>query len=61
MDVDYYKRCYNKFGNPKIINDINVVNRVGSYQVSSSMVNVLVKIKELIFILKKFNINLFSN
>lgn len=58
MDVDYYKRCYNKFGNPKIINEINVVNGIGLYQVSSSMVNTLVKIKELIYIVKKFYLSL---
>lgn len=54
MDVDYYKRCYNKYGNPKILNDINVVNGIGLYQVSSSMVNILIKIKELIYVFNKF-------
>ena len=54
MDVDYYKRCYNKFGNPKIINNINVVNRIGLHQVSNSMVNILTKIKEILYIINKF-------
>jgi hypothetical protein len=27
MDVDYYKRCYDKFGLPDIINDVTIINR----------------------------------
>ena len=56
MDVDYYKRCYNKFGNPKIINNINVVNRIGLHQVSNSIVNLSIKIKETIYMLIKYKI-----
>ena len=37
MDVDYYKRCYKKFGNPRILNIINVVNRTSSSQTSNSI------------------------
>lgn len=37
MDVDYYKRCYKKFGNPRILNTINVVNRTASSQTSHSI------------------------
>jgi hypothetical protein len=37
MDVDYYKRCYDKFGEPTILNKINVVNTVGSHQVSQNI------------------------
>jgi glycosyltransferase involved in cell wall biosynthesis len=37
MDVDYYKRCYDKFGEPTILNTINVVNRVGDHQVSMNV------------------------
>ena len=56
MDVDYYKRCYNNFGSPKILNDINVVNRVGSHQVSNSIINLKIKIRELIYMLIKHSI-----
>lgn len=56
MDVDYYKRCYNKFGNPKILNEINVVNRTGAHQVSSSIINLPIKIKELTYMLIKYKI-----
>lgn len=34
MDVDMYKRLYDKYGTPTILNKINVVNGVGSHQVS---------------------------
>jgi glycosyltransferase involved in cell wall biosynthesis len=37
MDVDYYKRCYDKFGEPTILNKINVVNTVGNHQVSQNI------------------------
>ena len=57
MDVDYYKRCYNKFGHPKILNEVNIVNRVGSHQVSNSIVNISIKIKEIFYILKKYACN----
>lgn len=39
MDCDYYKRCYEKFGKPQILNKINVVNRVGDHQVSNTIAN----------------------
>lgn len=38
MDVDYYKRLYDKYGEPKIIDTIAVVNRIGSHQVSNSQI-----------------------
>lgn len=56
MDCDYYKKCYNKFGNPKILNEINIVNRIGGHQVSNSVVNVLTKLKETIYLIKKYKI-----
>lgn len=54
MDCDYYKRCYIKFGKPKIINEINVVNRIGAHQVSHSIVNIATKIRELAYIMIKY-------
>lgn len=53
MDCDYYKRCYDNFGQPKILNKINVVNRVGDHQVSNSLVNKMTKIKETVYIIIK--------
>lgn len=56
MDCDYYKRCYYKFGNPKILNEINVVNRIGEHQVSNSSVNMLTKLKETFYLIRKYKI-----
>lgn len=54
MDCDYYKRYYDKYGLPKILNDINVVNRIGSHQVSNSIINKNIKVIEIIYVIKKF-------
>jgi len=43
MDVDYYKRCHDKFGPPLIIEEISVVNRLHSSQVSSGVSKRLVR------------------
>lgn len=53
MDCDYYQRYYNKFGPPRILNIINVVNRIGEHQVSNTLVNISTKIKEFIHIITK--------
>ena len=37
MDVCYYKDCYDKFGEPTILNKINVANTVGNHQVSRNI------------------------
>lgn len=37
MDVDYYKRMYDKFGEPSYINKICVVNRTWSNQLSNTI------------------------
>jgi glycosyltransferase involved in cell wall biosynthesis len=55
MDCDYYKRCFQKYGEPKILNVITVVNRVGDHQVSNTIVNAELQIKELKYIKEKFN------
>ena len=36
MDTDFYKRCYEKFGMPKILDDIDVTNRMGPHQVTNT-------------------------
>jgi len=53
MDVDYYKRCYIKFGNPKILNKINVVNTTSPTQTSSVITKDQIK-KEFIYSKEKF-------
>ena len=37
MDVDYYKRLYDKFGLPKVMNKITVVNRDHEHQLTHTM------------------------
>lgn len=55
MDTDYYKRCYDKFGDPKILNSINIVNRIGPHQISNTLINDVLKDTEYKYILKKYN------
>jgi hypothetical protein len=55
MDCDYYKRCYEKFGAPKILNEITVVNRVGQHQISNNEVNNDLIKQELRYVKEKFD------
>ncbi|MBX4197919.1 hypothetical protein KW782_01140 [Candidatus Parcubacteria bacterium] len=55
MDVDYYKRCYDKFGEPKIVNTISVVNRIGRHQTSQTEITNELVNHELDYVGKKFN------
>ena len=54
MDCDYYKRCYDKFGAPKIFNSINIVNRAGIHQISNTKANNALRNREYLYILKKY-------
>ncbi len=54
MDCDYYKRCYGQYGEPKILNTITVVNRIGPYQLSNTL-SEKNKNDEYRYILKKFD------
>lgn len=53
MDCDYYKRCFDKYGLPKFVNTVTVVNRVGEHQVTNTKVNAVVVKTEYAYILKK--------
>lgn len=53
MDMDYYKRLYDKFGLPSICNYITVVNREHSNQTSKE-INTKIKDKELEYIKNKY-------
>jgi len=54
-DGDYYKRCYDRFGEPKILNAINVVNRAGPHQVSNTMITESLEDAEYQYLLTKYN------
>ncbi len=54
MDVDYYKRLYEKYGEPKIVNDINVVNRLHEHQVSQTIADKSLQDKEYEYVVRKY-------
>ena len=54
MDVEYYKRLYDKFGLPSICNYITVVNREHSNSVSNTLVTEQVKQYELNYIKQQY-------
>lgn len=53
MDVDFYKRFHDKFGPPKILNKINVVNRNGPHQQSATVAGKTRRAIEYVWVLKK--------
>jgi hypothetical protein len=54
MDVDYYKRLYNKFGLPNICNYIAVVNREHENQISNTLATKEIQEQELNYIIQKY-------
>ncbi len=56
MDCDYYKRCHDAYGDPHILNTINVVNRVGPHQISNTALDLKRKEEEYAYILKKYQV-----
>jgi len=42
-DCDYYKRLYDKYGEPDILNEINVIIGLGKHQTTSSLSNKIKK------------------
>lgn len=56
VDCDYYKRAYDSFGLPKILNKITVVNRIGEHQITNTEATDLVRKKEHSYVRDKYNI-----
>lgn len=54
MDCDYYRRAYERFGFPKILNEITIVNRIGKHQVTNILAKKDVRTKEKKYIIEKF-------
>lgn len=54
MDLDYYKRCFDAFGLPKILAKTNVVNREGTHQVTHTTANQKRREEEFRYMLKKY-------
>lgn len=55
VDCDFYKRLYDHFGPPKIVNTIAVVNRVGEHQITSTEATAKVRSDELKYVKRKFH------
>src|SRR3989344_4385274 len=58
LDCDYYKRMYDKYGEPTILDEINVIIGIGKHQVTN-MLSDFVKKKENLYMLKKYKKELF--
>ncbi len=56
MDCDYYKRCFERFGNPVILDEILVVNRVGTHQISNTLATDKIRRREFKYVLNKFRV-----
>jgi len=56
MDLDYYKRCGDRFGHPVILNEITVVNRAGDHQISNTLADEPLREREFAYILKKYRV-----
>ena len=53
LDCDYYKRLYNRYGKPDILNKVNVIIGVGKHQTTNHLDN-NIKQKEYLYIEKKY-------
>lgn len=54
MDCDYYKRYYIAYGEPKIINEIGIVNRVGEHQITNTLATEMIRDVERLYVKEKF-------
>lgn len=54
MDVDYYKRLFDKYGSPEVIEDPLVINRLWEGQISNTKITQDLKTKEVDYLKKKF-------
>ena len=53
MDVDYYKRLFDKYGLPEIVENILVVNRLWDGQISTSQITQDIVDKEVAYMRRK--------
>lgn len=53
VDCDYYKRCFDKFGKPKILNKINVAIRTGAHQITNTKATKELRAGELKYVKQK--------
>lgn len=58
LDCDYYKRLHDKYGEPQILKNINVVIGTGNHQMTH-ILSFFKKIKEHLYLIKKYKLKLF--
>jgi hypothetical protein len=56
MDVEYYKRCYDKFGEPDIIPSVCIVNREGNIVRASNLIDDETKNSEVKLMIEKYRL-----
>ena len=49
FDLEFYQRLYDKYGEPTILNDLNVVIGIGSHQATNLLSNELKEKEEICF------------
>jgi len=54
VDCDYYRRCYDTFGPPKIVKEITTVIRVGEHQITNTEADEALRKKEHDYMVKKY-------
>jgi glycosyltransferase involved in cell wall biosynthesis len=59
LDCDYYQRMYDKYGEPVILNEINVIIGVGKHQMTNILTGTY-KLKEHLKLIRKHKKGLFS-
>ena len=55
MDCDYYKRCFDAFGEPKILSESGVVIRTGEHQVTATEITPEIDAAEKAYVKNKFS------
>ncbi len=55
MDCDYYKRLYEKWGKPRILDTMNVVIRTGAHQASNTTATTALRTREYNYVMRKYN------
>lgn len=56
LDCDYYKKLYDRYGEPNILNEINVIIGIGKHQTTHHL-NYLKKIKERVILWRRYYLN----
>ena len=54
LDCEYYKRCYDKYGSPKIISEILAAVRLGDYNITNTEATLRVRTSDFNQVLKQY-------